>query len=165
MLGSVDRRILTSSTKSKDTGDTPMGMTKQTKFAARVSLAAAALVGAVGISGGAVGAAPSHPSAPTVSPAGNYLFTDNIGDTKLGLTLNTNGTLAFAGGCAGLWVKSGSSIALDINHSCGSVTSPISSIFSGAVNSTGLSSLTHPGHLLAYFGTSRRPGLWYAVRV
>jgi hypothetical protein len=136
-----------------------MGMTSQTKFAARVSLAAVAVVSAIGISAGAVSAAPSHPSAPSASPAGTYKYTDSVGN-KEGLTLYANGTLAFSSGCGGLWVKSGSSIAMDITTNCG----PDSWIYSGTVLSIGLSSPTHPGHFVAFFGATRHAGSWYAVR-
>jgi hypothetical protein len=135
-------------------------MTKQTKVAARLSLAAAALVGAVGLSAGAVNASPSHPAAPALSLAGNYHFFDTVGDSNEGLTLNSNGTLTFSGGCSGLWVKSGSNLAMDINANC----SPTVWIFSGSVTTTGLSSQSHPGHLAEFSGSNRSTGLWYAVR-
>jgi hypothetical protein len=136
-------------------------MTKQTKLVARLSLVAAAVVCAVGLSAGAVTAAPSHPAAPSLSLAGAYHYFDSVGDSNEGLTLHSNGTLVFNGGCSGLWVKSGSSIAMDINANC----SPSSQwIYGGTVTASGLSSKTSPGHFEEFTGSIRTTGLWYAVR-
>ena len=131
-----------------------MGMTK-TNVAMRISLLAAAIAGTVGMSAGAAGAAPAHSSA---SPVGSYHYYDSKGDSNEGLTLNANGTVLFQSGCKGTWVTSGSSIAMDINSGCAGATW----IFSGTVNSAGLSSKSHPGHLAEF--PSHSLATWYATR-
>ena len=129
-------------------------------LAMRVSLLAAAVAGTIGMSAGAAGAAPAHASTAGLSVAGKYSYTDNLYDHGEGLTLNANGTLAFSSGCTGIWVKSGSSIAMDINAGCTNTYW----IFSGAVTATGLSSKLNPGHLIET-GKISAKGSWYAVRV
>jgi hypothetical protein len=131
----------------------------KSKFAARITLVAASLVGVAGLSASAAHAAPSHPTSPSVSAVGNYKYNDSKGDHNEGLQLNANGTVLFSSGCSGIWVQQGSAIAMDINANCGNTW-----IFTGTVNSAGLSSNAHRGRLEEFSGGASF-GSWYAVRV
>ena len=134
-----------------------MSLTKK-NLAVRLSLLGAALATTIGVSAGAATASPARPSV-TASVVGSYTSHDNLGNDET-VTVKSNGAVAFQSGCTGIWVKSGSTIALDINANC----SGSAWIFSGTVNSVGFSSKASPGHLADVFG-GRTLGAWYAVRI
>jgi hypothetical protein len=128
-------------------------------FKNRAAATVTALAGIVGMSAGVITVLPGHAMAAGPGVTGTYQYRDSFGDNE-SLKINTNGTVAFSTGCLGVWVRSGSSFAMDIDQNCGSGRW----VFTGVVTPTGLSSKAHPGHLLVRYPTSKAPGTWYASK-